>query len=968
MINLLSDKLLAHRRRLCKLLWVVLLSQIPGLAIAQSLTTQHTLLYPVSNPVSVAFSPDGKMVAVGGDNGGKIHSLVTGADTALPVGFGASNVSVYFSPTGKTVATLFLGLLNVFDVPTGQRITSINFGGGYGVVFAFSPDGSEFVVGGQSTFQGGALQVWNAATFKTVKSFNTIDGAFYAVAFSPDGKSLADARSTSSGIGVELWNVPSGKLTKTFQSSAADGATSLAFSPNGKLLAVGGKETEAVGVLELWNTSTGTRNASLETGANAGVTSVAFSPDGKTLADSGAASSTGPYPLTGVLELWKVSTGKLDANLESSPNFIASAIAFSPDGKTLAHVGHNVYVSGSSLAPLDLWNVSSRTLADSINMASPSALAGVAFSPDGNSVAAGISTLAGSVTTFGVGVWNTSTGKPIQSLKSHANQSVKSVAFSPDGKYLADGGVSTVNNVAQGILELWNVATGKAVASLTPAVNSVVNSVAFSPDGKILADGGLSSNGSGLVELWNVSAGNRIAILQATALGSVQSVAFSPDGKTLALGGGAAGGILQLWDVATERLVMSLPTDAGIEVNCVAFSSDGTKLADGGVSPSETTQFYWTPGVLETWDVATGSLIESGTGGPPFYSVAFSPDNKVLFGAVYTFFIAESLEYDALLLDDQDFEVLGLAVSRSGSQLALSGGSLILALNQLEGAVPISSLTLSPLTVLGGETVTGKVTLTEPAPPGGLLLTLFADNTAVIPPPSIVIAGGEKSVSFPIGTSGVTAVSPVHVTAYGSMNSQTATVTINPSVLASITLDSPSVVGGNTLTGAVTLQGAADAQLGTWIQLACSNSAVSIPARVFIPAGQTSATFMVTTSGVSTAQSSNLTATWGGVTVSSTLQVTTATLYQLTLNPYSVSGGKPSTATVTLNGSAGPNGLIVLLSSNNACASVLASVTIPAGTSSAIVTVKTIKVADKTAVTIKATQGTASQTATLTIL
>ena len=255
---------------------------------------------------------------------------------------------------------------------------------------------------------------------------------------------------------------------------------SVAYSPNGALMAVGG-----YGGIQLYNVSTGDLVTSLPTTANSYVYSLAFSPDGTTLA-AGGGSTTGTANSSGVVELWSVSTHKLISSLATTALSVCT-VAFSPDGSTLADGGSN-----RSGTVLELWNVSTGNLTTTLGGGADGIVYSVAFSPSGTMLAegAGLDSLGES---SGLAqVWNITTGKVVTTFSTAAIYGVNSVAFSPDGTMLADGGYGlNGQGDGAGIVELWNASTGAAIRSF-PTSDYVVLSVAFSPDGTKLADcGGL---------------------------------------------------------------------------------------------------------------------------------------------------------------------------------------------------------------------------------------------------------------------------------------------------------------------------------------------------------------------------------------------------------------------------------------------------------------------------------------------
>ena len=193
--------------------------------------------------------------------------------------------------------------------------------------------------------------------------------------------------------------------------------------------------------------------------------------------------------------------------------------------------------------------------------------------------------------------------------------------------------------------------------------------------------------------------------------------------------------------------------------------------------------------------------------------------------------------------------------------------------------VTLGSLTLNPTNVIGGNSSTGTVTLSGPAPTGGAQVALFSSNTtAARVPASVTVAAGATSATFAVSTSAVAASTAVTISAsYGGV-SRTASLTVQPvpppaPTLTSLTLSPTSVVGGlQSSRGTVTLSAPAPAG-GVQVTLSSSNGAASVPGSVFIPAGASSASFTVNTSPVLTSTSATFSARYNGVTRTATLGV-----------------------------------------------------------------------------------------------
>jgi len=191
-----------------------------------------------------------------------------------------------------------------------------------------------------------------------------------------------------------------------------------------------------------------------------------------------------------------------------------------------------------------------------------------------------------------------------------------------------------------------------------------------------------------------------------------------------------------------------------------------------------------------------------------------------------------------------------------------------------------------------------------------------------------------------------------------------------PAALTGVSANPNPVVGGNASTGTVTLSTGAPAG-GAVVALSSASSAFSVPASITVAAGASSATFAIGTSVVAGTTIGTLTASYNGVSKTTSVTVNPVpppALASVTLNPTSVVGGSPSTGTVTLTAPAPAGGATVTLtSSNTAAATVPANVLVAAGTTSKTFTVTTKSVKKNTNVNVNANYGGVAKSAALTV-
>jgi WD40 repeat protein len=523
----------------------------------------NTLVY------SVAFSPDGKMIASASwDKTVKLWNAATGKEITTLNGHSSRIWGLAFSPDSKTIASANRDTtVKLWNTSIGKEITTFNGHSDSVYSVAFSPDGKTIA----SASADKTVKLWNAATGKEITTFNGHSDSVNSVAFSPDGKTIASASADKT---VKLWNTATGKEIITLRGHSSK-VNSVAFSPDGKTIA----SASCDNTVKLWNASTG-KEITTFNGHSNWVYSVAFSPDGKTIASASADAT---------VKLWNAAIEKENSILKGHRSVIWG-VAFSPDGKTIA--------SASSDNTVKLWNV--YTGKEIITFSGHGGeVWGVAFSPDGKTIAS-----AGTDNT--VKLWNVDTGKEITTLNGY-HYGIWGVAFSPDGKTIASAG-------ANNTVKLWNVYTGKEIITFS-GHSSEVWDVAFSPDGKIIA----SASGDTTVKLWNASTGKEITTLKGHRL-VVWGVAFSPDGKTIASASGDK--TVKLWNASTGKEIITLKGH-NLVVWKVAFSPDGKTIASAS---GDKTVKLWNASTGEEIITLKGHSNE-------VYGIAFSPDGKTIASA-----------------------------------------------------------------------------------------------------------------------------------------------------------------------------------------------------------------------------------------------------------------------------------------------------------------------------------------------
>ena len=344
-------------------------------------------------------------------------------------------------------------------------------------------------------------------------------GQVSSMSFSPDGTLLAaggeewDEDEEAWVLGVQLWDVASRKQVATLQGEGVVWVSSVSFSPDGTLLAVGAlllvwneDEKEWVHGVQLWDVASRKQVATLQlqlAKGESGVSSVSFSPDGTLLAVGAGRWDEDEEEWVHGVQLWDVASRKQVATLQQEEDAVwVSSVSFSPDGTLLA-VGARRWNEDEEawVGLVQLWDVASRKQVATLQQEEDAVwVSSVSFSPDGTLLAVGARRWNEDEEAWVnlVQLWDVVSRQQVATLQGDAAE-VSSVSFSPDGTLLAVGAGRSDEEAWVNLVQLWDVASRQQVATLQGDA-AEVSSVSFSPDGTLLA-----TKGDEAILLWDVS-------------------------------------------------------------------------------------------------------------------------------------------------------------------------------------------------------------------------------------------------------------------------------------------------------------------------------------------------------------------------------------------------------------------------------------------------------------------------------
>jgi|GEM_PF-1603841 len=619
--------------------------------------SSHSAGGPFRGIASVAFAPDGMSlvstfanfdhltklgVLVGKVRVFALKSPPEQPEKPAPVGKYITDVS--FSPDGKLYLVVSGGEAKAFDTATRKELYAVR---GYSA--RFTADGKKLFVMATKVLE------CDPTTGKTLKEYDPpkTKWGWHQVVFSPDGKRFA----AHFGMFVGVYETTTGKEVKLDEQYEMAGYLANAageqviWSPDGKyLLANGVLLKRSVMGPAVWDVESGKRTQTFEPAPGVGPRVVAYSADGKQLA----------IAYEKHIEVW--SDGKMKAKLGEQG--LITALAFHPKGEQLAIGMRLPQFPASDFGPLRI--IGYKTRVRLIDIATDKAIkdfddfesnvlpvTALTFSPDGTKLIAGTGIFAldelpkeipkaGELQVFDLTKQDVPAPAPTPAGRQWTNQAVltdhqslvNGVAIAPDGKSFA---AATEINVT-----CWDSATHKVLWTYT-STDSVAFALAYSPDGKhlwvagknavIRLDAQSGKNAKTLDDLF----GARLKNFNFMVAGSrARAITLSQDGKRLAFSDGYIAWMLDLEDPTGHGTFGgTTPKDAPPAPAGVAWAPDGKRLA--AIHPKHTKRTFpsgVTPDThwpVRIWSTEGKGLIRSLLGHEyPVTALAWSKDGKVI--------------------------------------------------------------------------------------------------------------------------------------------------------------------------------------------------------------------------------------------------------------------------------------------------------------------------------------------------
>jgi WD40 repeat protein len=399
------------------------LSQIPPSSVPGNSSTRVQLWdlssqQPISPALGttaykISFSPEGDSLLTSGYSGAELWDIATGQMLRRFSATEDRMIDAAFSPMGNMVATVGTdGNVIIWNTATAEELKRVEYTPAL-TSLAFSPTGNAVAFGGEDHL----VQIWDIENGTRLRWLSGHQAPVTEIAFSQDGRYIVTGDEHDA---PRLWT-SEGAFLRSLGEELQD-IDDIVFGPGSKIVAATEK-TYSEGNVQVWDTETGALLQQLTYSST--LTALAFHPLNQLIATASQ---------DRLVRIWDLGSGEISRTLAGHFQTVTAALAFSPDGSTLA---------SGAYGEILLWNMNT-FVSRSIHEEGLQYIPGITFSHDGE-------LLASPANDNDIHIWSVKTGQLLRTLEGHQGN-VLALAFSPDGRWLAA-------SATDGTARIWGISS-----------------------------------------------------------------------------------------------------------------------------------------------------------------------------------------------------------------------------------------------------------------------------------------------------------------------------------------------------------------------------------------------------------------------------------------------------------------------------------------------------------------------------